>query len=148
MAVNTHLCPKYEYAMGLLGKRWTGLIMRALMDGPMRFNELMIIVDKVSDRVLTERLRELEAAGLVVRAVYPESPVRIEYSLSEKGRAMDTVMQAVQQWADAWITPEEVAQEEAIQKAERERRKRPATVANEAELEQVVERLELVPAQA
>src|SRR4051812_5605521 len=104
----THLCPKYEYAMGLLGKRWSGLIIRALMDGPCRFNELLSIVERVSDRVLTERLRELESAGLVERAVYPESPVRIEYSLSEKGRAMESVLNAVQAWADEWVTPEEV----------------------------------------
>ncbi len=116
MAIKTHLCPKYEYAMGLLGKRWSGLILRALMEGPCRFNELLSTVEKVSDRVLTERLRELEAAGLVERKVYPESPVRIEYSLTEKGRAMDTVMAALQSWADTWVTQEEVMRAEANEK--------------------------------
>jgi DNA-binding HxlR family transcriptional regulator len=124
----THLCPKYEYAMGLLGKRWSGLILRALMDGPCRFNELLTIVEKVSDRVLTERLRELEAAGLVERAVYPESPVRIEYSLTEKGRSMDKVLHAIQDWADQWVTPEEVMQAEASEKTEKERERKPVGV--------------------
>jgi len=109
MSINIHLCPKYEYAMGLLGKRWTGLIIRALMQGPRRFNELLLIVERVSDRVLTERLRELEAAGLVERKVIPESPVLILYSLTPKGQAMQEVLQALQGWADEWVTPEELA---------------------------------------
>jgi len=95
--------------MGLLGKRWTGLIIRALMQGPRRFNELLLIVERVSDRVLTERLRELEAAGLVERKVIPESPVLILYSLTPKGQAMQEVLQALQGWADEWVTPEELA---------------------------------------
>ncbi|MEI6043781.1 MAG: helix-turn-helix domain-containing protein [Chloroflexota bacterium] len=108
MSIKVHLCPRYEYAMSLLSKRWSGLIIRALMDGPLRFNELLTVIEKVSDRVLTERLRELEAVGLVERAVYPESPVRIEYSLTPKGRAMDKVMEALQTWAENWVTPEEL----------------------------------------
>ena len=77
------------------------------------------IVERVSDRVLTERLRELESAGLVERSVYPESPVRIEYSLTEKGRAMQTVLHAVQDWADEWVTPEEVLRAESAEKPEK-----------------------------
>lgn len=116
MATKTHLCPKYEYAMSLLGKRWSGLIIKAMMEGPCRFNELLSTVERVSDRVLTERLRELEAAGLVERRVYPESPVRIEYSLTPKGRDMEQVLEALQVWADKWVTPEEVMREEAAEK--------------------------------
>jgi DNA-binding HxlR family transcriptional regulator len=118
MAIKVHLCPRYEYAMSLLGKRWSGLIIKALMEGPLRFNELLCIV-RVSDRVLTERLRELEAVGLVERTVFPESPVRIEYSLTPKGRAMDKVMEAVQTWAENWVTPEEIAHIEATEKADK-----------------------------
>jgi DNA-binding HxlR family transcriptional regulator len=108
---STYLCPKYEKAVEILGKRWTGLIIRALMDGPRRFNELLKIVDTVSDRLLTERLRELVKEGLVMRAVYPESPVRIEYSLTPMGQAMKQVSDAIQDWANEWITvePEDVA---------------------------------------
>ena len=100
---NTQMCPRYEKAAAILGKRWTGLIIRALMDGPRRFNELLKMVELVSDRLLTERLRELEAEGLVERTVYPESPVRIEYSLTAKGQAMKTVVDAIQAWASDWI---------------------------------------------
>src|SRR6476659_7210262 len=101
--LNTAMCPRYEKAAAILGKRWTGLIIRALMDGPCRFNELLKMVELVSDRLLTERLRELEAEGLVERTVYPESPVRIEYSLTSKGQAMKTVVDAIQEWASDWI---------------------------------------------
>jgi DNA-binding HxlR family transcriptional regulator len=110
-SLSTSLCPKYEKAAAILGKRWTGLIIRALMDGPRRFNELLKIVDAVSDRLLTERLRELVDEGLVVRTVYPESPVRIEYSLTPMGQAMKQVSDAIQDWANEWITvePEDMA---------------------------------------
>lgn len=98
----SQMCPRYEKAANILGKRWTGLIIRALMDGPRRFNELLKIVELVSDRLLTERLRELEAEGLVERTVYPESPVRIEYSLTSKGLAMKKVVDAIGEWAEEW----------------------------------------------
>jgi DNA-binding HxlR family transcriptional regulator len=101
-----HLCPRYEKAVSILGKRWTGLIIRVLMDGPRRFNEILKIVETVSDRLLTERLRELEAEGLVIRTVYPESPVRIEYSLTPMGQSMKQVVEAIEQWASEWITVE------------------------------------------
>ena len=104
--LNTAMCPRYEKAASILGKRWTGLIIRALMEGPRRFNELLKIVELVSDRLLTERLRELEAEGLVERTVYPESPVRIEYSLTAKGQAMKSVVDAIQDWASEWIEVE------------------------------------------
>lgn len=105
-AIDTHLCPKFEKAATLLGKRWTGLIIRVLMDGPRRFNDLLKIIEDVSDRVLTERLRELEAEGLVERTVYPDSPVRVLYSLTTKGRAMETVIAAIGSWAEQWVTME------------------------------------------
>lgn len=106
--INTMMCPRYEKAAAILGKRWTGLIIRALMEGPRRFNELLKMVELVSDRLLTERLRELEAEGLVERTVYPESPVRIEYSLTPKGQAMKSVVDAIQEWASDWIEMEGV----------------------------------------
>ncbi len=98
----SQMCPRYEKAANILGKRWTGLIIRALMAGPRRFNELLKIVELVSDRLLTERLRELEAEGLVERSVFPESPVRIEYSLTPKGLAMKKVVEAIGEWAEEW----------------------------------------------
>ena len=100
---NTHLCPKFEIAFDLLGKRWTGLIIRVLLNGPMRFKDISSMIPDMSDRMLTERFKELEQAGIVVRNVYPEMPIRIEYTLTEKGKALRPVMDAIQCWGDDWI---------------------------------------------
>lgn len=98
-----HICPRYEYAVQLLGKRWTGLLLYALMDGPRRFCELTATVEGLSDRVLSDRLRELEVEGIIERVVYPRIPVRVEYQLTEKGRALKPVFDAVQDWATQWV---------------------------------------------
>ena len=97
------ICPRYEHAIQLLGKRWTGLILDSLMDGPRRFCELTATVEGLSDRVLSDRLRELEAEDIVERVVYPQIPVRVEYSLTEKGRDLRPVVQAIHEWAQEWI---------------------------------------------
>ena len=102
-----HLCPKFEAAFELLGKRWTGLIIRVLMTGPKRFKDILGAIPHMSDRMLAERFKELEVAGILVRHVYPETPVRIEYELTDKGRGLDRVMQEVQQWGDRWMSPVE-----------------------------------------
>ncbi|GGJ10031.1 transcriptional regulator [Alicyclobacillus cellulosilyticus] len=98
-----HLCPKFEAAFQLLGKCWTGLIIRALLDGPKRFKDVSDMIPGLSDRMLAKRFKELEAAGIVVRKVYPDTPVRIEYELTEKGRSLRAVMDEVQKWADRWM---------------------------------------------
>ncbi len=95
-------CPHYMRAVELIGRRWTGAILRALLSGVERFSDLADTIPGLSDRMLSERLKELECEGLVVRTVIPETPVRIEYRLTEKGRALSTVMQAVSQWAHEW----------------------------------------------
>ncbi|MCC2684912.1 MAG: HxlR family transcriptional regulator [Paenibacillaceae bacterium] len=97
------LCPKFENAFELLGKRWTGLIIHVLMDGPKRFKDISEVISGMSDRMLAERFKELETAGIINRTVYPEIPVRIEYSLTEKGKALAPVMQQVQKWAEQWV---------------------------------------------
>lgn len=97
------LCPKFESAFEILGKRWTGLIIRVLLSGPKRFKDISSSIPYMSDRMLAERFKELEAEGIVVRNVYPETPVRIEYELTEKGKGLQTVMDHVQHWADHWI---------------------------------------------
>jgi DNA-binding HxlR family transcriptional regulator len=97
------MCPRYEHAIQLLGKRWTGLILDSLMDGPRRFCELTATVEGLSDRVLSDRLRELEAEGVIERVVYPQIPVRVEYRLSEKGYDLKPVVQAIHAWAEQWI---------------------------------------------
>ncbi|HET7628197.1 MAG TPA: helix-turn-helix domain-containing protein [Bacillales bacterium] len=100
------LCPKFESAFTLLGKRWTGLIIRSLLSGCNRFGELSEMIPHMSDRMLVERLKELESVGIVKRTVYPETPVRIEYELTEKGKDLENVMDEIQAWADKWVARE------------------------------------------
>ena len=81
--------------MELIGKRWTGAVVRALMAKPARFNQLLAGIPGISDRVLTERLRELEVEGILERLVDPGPPVRVSYRLTARGRALDPVVNAV-----------------------------------------------------
>jgi len=97
------LCPKFESAFEILGKRWTGLIIRVLMNGPARFKNISKIIPNLSDRLLSERFKELEEAEIVRRNVYPETPVRIEYELTEKGRSLKPMMDECEKWAEKWI---------------------------------------------
>lgn len=97
-----HLCPKFENAFELLGKRWTGLIIRTLLSGQKRFSDISEAIPNMSARMLTERFRELEKEGIVSRKVYPEIPVRIEYELTEKGHELQAVMDEIQKWAEKW----------------------------------------------
>lgn len=99
------MCPRYERAMELLGKKWTGLILRILLGGPRRFSEFRAQVTELSDRVLSERLRELEEEEIITRLVHPTKPVLIEYALTDKGRALEPVVQSVQEWAESWVAP-------------------------------------------
>jgi DNA-binding HxlR family transcriptional regulator len=103
MRYSEHLCPNYQHAIELLGKRWTGLIIMVLLERPLRFNEMAEQLEVVSDRMLSERLKELEAEGVIERRVYPETPVRIEYGLTEKGRGLEPVVEAIGQWSHRWI---------------------------------------------
>ncbi|EIT84687.1 hypothetical protein A374_13385 [Fictibacillus macauensis ZFHKF-1] len=102
MNYNT-MCPKYEVAIEIIGKKWTGLIIRVLLGGAKRFKEIKKQIPDMSDRMLTERMKELEAAGIVIRHVYPETPVRIEYELTQKGTALRNVITAIQQWSEEWV---------------------------------------------
>jgi len=96
------MCPRFEAAFTLLGKKWTGLIIRSLLNGPKRFSDLQAIIPSLSARMLTERFKELEEQEIVIRTVYPEMPVRIEYELSEKGRDLEKSMNEIQIWAEKW----------------------------------------------
>ncbi len=110
------ICPRYEHGIQLLGKRWTGLLLDALMDGPRRFCELTATVEGLSDRVLSDRLRELEVEGVVERIVYPQIPVRVEYKLTEKGLALKPVVEAIHEWAEKWVMlPEDSSSVEILQ---------------------------------
>ena len=114
---NHYMCPRYEHAIQLLGKRWTGLILDTLLQGPRRFCEMTSAVDGLSDRVLSDRLRELEAEGVVERIVYPQIPVRVEYRLTRKGQDLQPVVQAIHHWAENWIElPQSSTEDEAEEK--------------------------------
>lgn len=101
------ICPKFERTFSFLGKKWIGLIIDVLLDGPRRFKDIASAIPEVSDRVLVERLKELEKEGIVMRTVDPDATMRVAYTLTEKGTAFRGVMNEVQLWADQWIAPEE-----------------------------------------
>jgi DNA-binding HxlR family transcriptional regulator len=96
------VCPHFHAAIELIGKRWTGAIVSALGDGPLRFGELAKAVPGLSDRLLSQRLRELEEEGVVERVVEPGTPVRVSYSLSEKGADLGPAMSELRAWARRW----------------------------------------------
>lgn len=104
MGLKPHLCARFHRAVELIGGRWTGAVIRLLLNGRMRFAELRSAIPEISDRMLSERLRELEAEGIVARIVVPETPVRVEYELTEKGRALEHALAAVGKWAERWVT--------------------------------------------
>ena len=95
-------CPTYQRAMNILGKKWTCIILRSLMEEPRRFSDISAYVHGLSDRLLSQRLQELEETGIVERRVYAQRPVVVEYSLTKKGQALRQVVEAIQSWADQW----------------------------------------------
>ena len=99
-------CPLYHQAVELIGKRWTGAIVGVLLaegDHPLRFSEIAQCVPQLSDRLLSERMKELEARGVVSRTVVDESPVRVEYSLTEMGRELGPALGELKAWANRWL---------------------------------------------
>ena len=96
-------CSLYHRAVELVGKRWSGAILHVLMGGPLHFSEIGHLVPDISDRLLSERLKELEAEGLVERRVLEGAPVRVEYSLTEKGRALEPALTQLKGWAREWL---------------------------------------------
>ena len=97
------ICARFQSAADLLGKRWTALIVQQLQDKPRRYSELASALDVVSERRLIQRLKELERAGVVERRVIDDQPVRVEYRLTDKGRALGRVVGGLQRWAERWI---------------------------------------------
>lgn len=96
-------CPRFHKAIEQIGSRWTGVIIAAITNDVHRFGELKAAIPGLSDRMLADRLKELQADGLVQRVVFPETPVRVEYHLTEKGCALAGVMAAVSAWAEDWV---------------------------------------------
>jgi DNA-binding HxlR family transcriptional regulator len=93
-------CPVYHQAVELIGRRWTGAILRAMLAGA---------TPSLSDRLLSERLKELEQHGIVTRTVIPNTPVRIEYRLTEKGADLSGVVEAISAWGETWLTGDHAA---------------------------------------
>lgn len=98
------MCPRFERALETLSKRWVSLIVYQLLSGPQRFSEIETALPNLSGKVLSERLKELELEGIVKREVFPETPVRIEYSLTEKGHALAPIFSEIAKWSSNWIT--------------------------------------------
>jgi DNA-binding HxlR family transcriptional regulator len=104
-AAREEVCPYYHQAVELIGKRWTGAIVEALLPAPRRFSEIAQAIPQISDRLLSMRLRELEGEEIVERQVMDGSPVRVEYALTHKGRALEPAISALRLWAREWLQP-------------------------------------------
>ena len=100
-------CPYYHEAVELIGRRWTGAIVAVLLDGgPLRFSEISHAVPELSDRLLSERMKELEARGVVSRHVDPGPPVKVLYELTDMGRSLEPALQELKSWARRWLRVE------------------------------------------
>lgn len=97
------VCGKHEAAHQLIGKKWVSLIVRCLMDDPKRFSEIQAYIPDLSKRVLNERIKELEEAGIVFRRVRTDRPFRTEYALTQKGWELGSALSFVDAWAEKWM---------------------------------------------
>ncbi len=96
-------CPRFQYAIELIGRRWIGAILRVLVVGPARFNGILAAVPDLSDRLLTERLRELEREGIVSRTVSAGRPIRVTYELTACGRSLSDIIANIADWSESWV---------------------------------------------
>ena len=119
------VCSRFHQAVELIGGRWTGAIIQTLLQGKTRYALIKAAIPDITDRMLSERLRSLEAEELLTRKVVPESPVRVEYELTEKGRSLESSLTEIGTWAERWISLEDDTEIRAAG-AESKARKRPA----------------------
>ncbi|HEX7828333.1 MAG TPA: helix-turn-helix domain-containing protein [Thermoanaerobaculia bacterium] len=103
------LCTPFHHAIELIGRRWTGAIISLLLQTRCRFATLRDAIPEITDRMLSERLQELESEGIVERTVIPETPVRVEYALTKKGKALAAAVEAISDWAHKWSGPPQPA---------------------------------------
>src|SRR4030088_2072065 len=96
-------CPLYHEAVELVRRRWTGANPRVMVDGPLRFSEIAQAIPELSDRLLSERMKELEARGIVERTVIPGPPLRVQYELSTMGHELEPALGEIQSWAQRWL---------------------------------------------
>ncbi|WP_077210744.1 winged helix-turn-helix transcriptional regulator [Bacillus dakarensis] len=99
------ICPKFEKAISLLSQRWTALLIYQLLSGSQRFKDIQSAIG-ISGKVLSDRLKELEHKDVVKRVVIPETPVVIEYSLTEKGKSIEPILRTIENWSQQWVTQE------------------------------------------
>lgn len=99
----SQVCARFHHAVELIGKRWTGAIISSMLTRSLCFNEFLAVVPGLSDRLLTERLRELESQGLVRRTVIAGPPVRVSYELTQSGKDLEPVIEALGKWAERWV---------------------------------------------
>jgi len=102
MLEGSPICVHFQQAADLVAKRWNPQIVRALLSGVTRFSDLKTGIPNISDALLSERLKELEAAGIVTRTVTPNTPVKIDYGLTDRGRDLSNVMDELAAWAERW----------------------------------------------
>jgi DNA-binding HxlR family transcriptional regulator len=97
------LCSRFHRAIELIGRRWTGAVLYLLLQSPSGFAQLRDSIPGITDRMLCERLRELEAEGVLSRTVLGGTPVRVRYELTRKGRALADVMGSIEKWGHDWV---------------------------------------------
>jgi len=107
------LCTRFHHASELIGRRWNGAIIFVLLKSRCRFATLRQAIPDITDRMLCERLQELEQEGIVERTVVPETPVRVEYALTRKGRALAAAFDAIMEWAHKWVEAGDAAKARA-----------------------------------
>lgn len=119
--MSLELCGRFHHAVELIGRRWSGAVIHLLLSSDSRrYGELRAAIPDISDRMLSERLRELEEAGILVRKVIPDTPVRVEYALTEKGRALKPAIDAIGVWAERWVDAKVAKAEcDEVKKAEK-----------------------------
>ena len=105
-------CPAFHAAIELIGKRWNGVVLQALLGGCQRFSEIRAEIPEITDAMLSQRLRDLEDAGLVRRQVIEARPVEIRYGLTEVGRRLAPVIDAIAEWGADWAATRSAADEE------------------------------------
>jgi DNA-binding HxlR family transcriptional regulator len=126
------LCPRFHRASELIGRRWTGPIIFVLLKARCRFATLRGAIPDITDRMLSERLQELEHEGIVERNVIPATPVRVEYALTQKGRALARAIDAITAWAEKWIELDESPAAESLPSRTRQRSRPARTIRNSA----------------
>jgi DNA-binding HxlR family transcriptional regulator len=117
------VCARFHQAVELIGGRWTGAIIQTLLQGSTRYALIKAAIPDITDRMLSERLRSLESEELLTRRVVPESPVRVEYELTEKGRSLQSSLNEIGAWAERWISLDGDAESRAATESKARKRR-------------------------